>query len=409
MSAEKIKNLKKEIELKTQYFNNIFDSINNGILIFNEKGKLLIYNLFFTSIFPKPKNKYTSLSFQEIFQVKNDSLPDLKEFSESEDHELSLINDNKTSVMCRFSKIENPESSEKEVAVIFTDLTVTKQAAREKAELQNKLIEGAYREGVAENAVAVLHNIGNVLTAIIGKISDNQSLNDFMGVLKVLSNIKTKEIDVDEFMGALEQELKAAAENFKNDFNFVNEKSSHIADVIAAQQRYANLKQEIKSSISLRSLISDCLLMHEDKILKRKIDIVLHDSEEINIFVEKNGMAQTLSNIIVNASEAIEEAIIKNMMSEGRIDIRIFVEGKMAVLKVSDNGPGVKKENIDKIFDYGFSTKKRESGFGLHNCANFIKRSGGSMEIVNNPDCGASVIIKVPRAQEGEDKLPDCA
>ena len=411
MSTKEIRELKKEIKLKNQYFNNVFNSINNGILIFDERGPLKIYNLFFANIFSKSKKKLNNLGFADIFQHKQrgDLNFDLKKFSKGEEYELVLKNKDQTPVACSFNEIENPESGEKEISVVFTDLTIAKKAEIEKAELQNKLIKGAYRDGVAENAVAVLHNIGNVLTAIIGKTSDNRSLKDFMEITKVLSSVNVAKIDVQEFLGVLKEELEGVSKKFKKDFKFVSEKSSHIADVIAAQQRYANLKHEIKSSIKLQDLISDCLLMHEGQILKRKIKIVRYDEEDIKIFVEKNGMAQTLSNIIVNASESIEEEIMNGGISEGRIEIKTSIDDKMAILNVSDNGTGIKKANIKKIFDYGFSTKERESGFGLHNCANFINRSGGSIKISNNEDTGASVVIIVPRIEKETEELSDCA
>ena len=122
------------------------------------------------------------------------------------------------------------------------------------------------------------------------------------------------------------------------------------------------------------------------------------------MFIEKIGMSQTISNAIINAIESIDEKVkLGHIEKEWQLDIHTEIVDDQLALIVSDNGVGISKENLKKLFGYGFSTKERGSGFGLHNCANYMQTVGGSIEIQSDGELlGARTIIKVPLVSEEE-------
>ena len=70
---------------------------------------------------------------------------------------------------------------------------------------------------------------------------------------------------------------------------------------------------------------------------------------------------------------------------------------------IADNGVGIKEEDLSKVFQYGHSTKDRGSGFGMHNCANYLNRQGGSLSIESEGEHkGAKVIVSLPNISEIE-------
>ena len=81
-----------------------------------------------------------------------------------------------------------------------------------------------------------------------------------------------------------------------------------------------------------------------------------------------------------------------------RVEARALGAGRLR-LTVSDNGVGVTPEQRTGIFRYGYSTKQRGSGFGLHATANFVQESGGSIRLESpGPDQGATLILELPGA-----------
>jgi len=83
-------------------------------------------------------------------------------------------------------------------------------------------------------------------------------------------------------------------------------------------------------------------------------------------------LLQILANLLANAAEAIQ----RSERGRGRVDIRADVEavggGDMIHLQVKDDGAGIEAENLERVFERGFTTKQGSFGLGLHWCANSI-------------------------------------
>jgi len=68
-------------------------------------------------------------------------------------------------------------------------------------------------------------------------------------------------------------------------------------------------------------------------------------------------------------------------------------------LSVTDNGSGIKDENLDKIFAHAFTTKKKGHGFGLHSSANYMKEMGGEIEVSSDGN-GTTFTLVFPILRE---------
>ena len=66
-------------------------------------------------------------------------------------------------------------------------------------------------------------------------------------------------------------------------------------------------------------------------------------------------------------------------------------------IKIEDNGVGISKENLNRIFQHGFTTKKSGHGFGLHSAALAAKKLGGSLNVHSDgPGLGAEFTLELP-------------
>jgi len=103
---------------------------------------------------------------------------------------------------------------------------------------------------------------------------------------------------------------------------------------------------------------------------------------------EKHKVLQILVNLIRNAKQACYHS--------GRIDkqvtIRVANGDDRVRISVSDNGVGIPEENLNRIFNHGFTTKKDGHGFGLHSGALAAKELGGSL-IVTSEGAGKGAVF----------------
>jgi signal transduction histidine kinase len=101
---------------------------------------------------------------------------------------------------------------------------------------------------------------------------------------------------------------------------------------------------------------------------------------------------QVLSNLIQNAIEAAPE-------TGGLVRVRGFLEDDHVVISVKDNGPGVRNEDVQRIFTPFFTTKGpgRGMGMGLTIAWRVVQSLGGTLEV--KPGRGAEFVLRVPRKQ----------
>ncbi len=105
---------------------------------------------------------------------------------------------------------------------------------------------------------------------------------------------------------------------------------------------------------------------------------------------DKNEIEEVILNIVTNSVQAIG--------TEGDIKIKTIKENGSAKIEISDNGPGIPKENLKKIFLPFFSSKEygKGTGLGLSIAMRIIKEHGGELSVKSHPGKGAAFLISLP-------------
>jgi signal transduction histidine kinase len=124
---------------------------------------------------------------------------------------------------------------------------------------------------------------------------------------------------------------------------------------------------------------------------KKKIKITLNIEKDSLIEGYENEYAQVILNFFTNSIDLFESRKIK----DPTIDILIETMNNKSITKVSDNAEGIESENLDKIFDSHFSTKKRGSGIGLYMSRVIIQSHFSGNIYASNDKKGACFSIEV--------------
>lgn len=114
------------------------------------------------------------------------------------------------------------------------------------------------------------------------------------------------------------------------------------------------------------------------------------------VAMEELDLLQVLTNLLINADEAFPDKDRANAGYEVKIHVERSPESPGALIRISDNGPGVPPELREKIFREDFTTKEDGTGAGLPYCRSIIHSAHGWLELEPEAKQGASFSIFLP-------------
>ncbi|MFQ5452922.1 MAG: ATP-binding protein, partial [Candidatus Zixiibacteriota bacterium] len=251
-------------------------------------------------------------------------------------------------------------------------------------ELKEKQIQLAQSEKMAAlgNLVAgVAHEINTPLGAL--KSNNDLFIRSVHKLKKLLQEcISKNELKEDSPIGRILDNIEK--------LNKVNEMAtSRIVNIVNSLRKFARLDQAEKDRVDIRDgLESTLTLVHHE--LKNRIEVIKDYGNIPEIYCYPNQLNQVFMNLLVNASQAIE--------GKGKITIRLFTKNNNIIVEISDTGRGVSKENLQKIFDPGFTTKSSGvgTGLGLSIVHQIIQTHKGTIEVESKEGQGTNFRLVLP-------------
>jgi len=286
-----------------------------------------------------------------------------------------------------------------------------KRAQEHEERLNQELILTARRAGMAEVATSVLHNVGNILNSVNVSVNllqeklENSTL--LAGFVKINRQLKEHVMDFNQYimenpqgqqlpkyLNLLEEALTEERVNVAEEIKSLSKNVEHIKEVISTQQLLVTTVGYVES-VSIATLIEDAI-----KIVGFNINYAiayLYTYQE-NVSLNKVKTMQILVNLVRNAKDALMESTqeIKKLTFEIKQK-----DSNTIQVNITDNGVGIQPENMSRIFSFGFTTKKKGHGFGLHTSALLAKEMGGSIKAISEGQGkGATFILELPLKKE---------
>lgn len=270
------------------------------------------------------------------------------------------------------------------------------------------LVEASRRAGKAEIATNVIHNVGNVLTSLKVAVSQSEALSarlPFEKIERVADLIDRHGNDtgffedgqrgshIPDYLRSLAQSCEADQRKLKKELADTRRHLDHISSIVAQQQRHATASRVIER-VDLSALITDAVQMSSSSLIKHNIAVIRDFEEGLWIETDKHQIMQIIVNLIRNA----KHACLDSAVSPHQITVAASNVGDDTFsISVADNGIGIAPEDYAKLFTFGFTTKEKGSGFGLHSCANTAKELGGSLDVKSEGlGTGATFVLTLP-------------
>ena len=296
----------------------------------------------------------------------------------------------------------SPENLPESLVVVARDVTERKQA-------EAQLEQASRQAGMAEVASSVLHNVGNVLNSVntsANVIRDRARKSPAGDFAKVAELLEQHRQDLAAFLAGdhrteqligylkkLAQQLGAEQANLLDELKDLTKNIDHIKDIVSMQQDYAKVSGVIER-LKVADLLEDALRMHASALLRHDVQIVREFAPNLpEITVDKHKLLQALVNLVHNAKHACDEA----GRPDKQMTVRAYLRDGGIGIDVADNGVGIPAENLTKIFNHGFTTRKNGHGFGLHSGALAAREMGGTLRVRSDgPGRGATFTLELP-------------
>ncbi len=229
---------------------------------------------------------------------------------------------------------------------------------------QDHVIRSGKLAAVGQLSAGVAHEIGNPLAAI-------------QGLLELLQSEDLSKEEAAEFIDRVQRETERIHGTIRNLLDF----SRH--DQEGAQEDETNLKE----------LVADTIRLVTPQKRFERVRVVTRIAPEVTgVHGSSDRLGQLFVNLLLNAADAMEGT------GTVTIDARLSKDGSMVVVQVSDNGPGIDSQVIDRIFEPFVTTKPagKGTGLGLSVCQTLVDRLGGTIAVRNRADGGACFEVCLP-------------
>lgn len=200
---------------------------------------------------------------------------------------------------------------------------------------------------------------------------------------KQKDNAKTQE-QYNNILKSLTEEIRQRQHDFRNHLNIINglaqvSDEKEVKDKIKAYiGKLSNSMMDIEKIIYIDNTIVRAIIYSKyQEAKKRNVGFCYCITSSLeNIPLEDFQMSEILTNLIDNAFEAVA------CQEDQLIEVEIYEEEGNSIIEVRNSGITVKDENIEKIFERGFSTKGGKGrGYGLYNVRRIVEGTGGSAKI----------------------------
>jgi two-component system, NtrC family, sensor kinase len=173
--------------------------------------------------------------------------------------------------------------------------------------------------------------------------------------------------------------------------NLLQQKIKPIEQAVAHQT--CEKDAGILENIGAEMLVEDALRLASADLTRHQIIVVREFRWVPDLLIDRYKVLQILINLINNAQHALDRRSDARIL---KVRIGPGANGNVRI-EVTDNGVGIPKENLLRVFQFGFTTKRSGRGFGLHSGANTARQLGGWLTALSDGvGLGSTFILELP-------------
>lgn len=336
---DSIQKVKIEKEAEHHYFQNTIEHVGIGLISFNEKGQIELFN--------KAAREIFRVEFIRNIQELDKSVPGLSVllFSLKQNHSkmIKVVSDNeilKLSIRKTVFRIQDNTVNLVSLQNIRTELE------EEEIEVWKKLIS------------VLTHEIMNSVTPIKSLTGTVIKMYEMSRV----SEVNNKSENIDDILLAL---------------NTIQKRSNGLLNFVETYRNLTKIPKPVFCEIELKGFLHEITILMESELQSFNIVVSAEvNPENLKLTADEKLITQVIINLIKNSIESI------NNRTNGKIQIKAFLSlPSDIIIQVIDNGPGISADRIDKVFIPFYTTKEKGSGIGLSLSRQIMNLHGGIISV----------------------------
>ena len=242
--------------------------------------------------------------------------------------------------------------------LIIRDITNEKKT-------QEQLIQSEKLAGIGIMASGIAHELNNPLSVVVGKAEM-----------------------------IMEEDISVSAKKYAEDIIKYSKKASEIVRSVTMYSRAAWAPGVKGQKININDQIDEVIKISKLSTYFDRVEILSEFQDIPPVIGNSREIQQVLTNLMRNAAQA--------MNGKGRLYVKTWHEDDSVVISIRDTGPGIKKENLNKLFTPFFTTKDpgKGTGLGLNIVHKIITNHGGTINVESEEGKGCTFIMRLPKAEE---------
>ena len=261
------------------------------------------------------------------------------------------------------SRIMNADGNVVGITALGVDITQRQQ-------IEEHMLRNQKLEAVGTLAGGIAHDFNNLLQGIFGFIS--------MAKLNLDRNGRPYDL-----LGQAEESL-SIAKNLTNQLLTFAKGGKPVKKILAIEPVIRNAVR-----LSLSGSHSDQRMVFDDPLW--------------HVEADAGQIGQVIQNIVLNAQDAMPEGGTITILARNVLQsMPGSPEKRFVKITIEDTGHGIPEDNLKKIFDPYFTTKKKGSGLGLATVYSIVRNHGGTIDVVSVPRKGTTLHMFLPAAADGE-------
>ena len=275
---------------------------------------------------------------------------------------------------------------------------------RELAKSRMRLLDNAHKAGMAEIANGVLHNIGNNMNSVVtsvdvitstverSRMRGLRQANQLLTTLESILATHPKGLDLLEYYRNLEDKWEEERATILAESSLLLERVTHIRSDIYEQAHYANADLFLEE-LDVNKVVVDALRLQQSLLDEHGIVVDERCAHQPRCLAVRVKLLLILNNLIRNSVESLSK------VTQGQ---KLLTVGTLAKTKnelcvfITDNGPGIESGDHERIFNYGFTTRKGAHGAGLHVAANSATEMNGKLSLIESGPNGTTFELVIP-------------